>query len=129
MDGQRAARINAALTPKRRELFDLMRARVAQGRWEELAPEDTRGLYLIRWRATRRTPDIHRKYHPGQGRTYTELVFVHLVTAESNPLVSRVTDLAGGPGPYGVTLAKALAVVRDPVTALGLDPVPALRWG
>jgi len=128
MTGKRAQQIHHVLaTPKRRELFDAMLIEVAAGRWEELAPEDTRGLYHIRWRATRRTPDIHRKHHPGQGWTYDELVFVNLCTATS-VLVSRNTDLAGGVGPFGVTLTRALAIVRDPVAAMGLAPVPVLRW-
>jgi hypothetical protein len=128
MTGTRAQQVHHVLkTPRRRELFGAMLTEVAAGRWEELAPEDTRGLYHIRWRATRRTPDIYRQHDRGQGRTYDELVFVNLCTA-TDVLVSRVTGLAGGAGPHDVTLAKALAVVRDPVTALGLAPVPVLRW-
>ena len=128
MTGERAQRVHHVLrTPKRRELFDAMLTEVAAGRWEELAPEDTRGLYHIRWRATRRTPDIYRRHDPGQGWTYDELVFVNLCTATS-VLVSRNTDLAGGVGPFGVTLTRALAIVRDPVAAMDLAPVPALRW-
>jgi hypothetical protein len=129
LTGEQAQHIHHVLkTPKRRELFHAMLIEVAAGRWEELAPEDARGLYHIRWRATRRTPDIHRQHHPRQGRTYDELVFVNLCTPTS-VLVSRFTDLAGGRGAYDVTLARALAIVRDPVAALGLDPVPVLRWG
>jgi len=128
MTGERAQRIHHVLaTSKRRELFSAMLIEVAAGRWEELAPEDTCGLYHIRWRATRRVPDIHRRHDPGLGWTYDELVFVNLCTATS-VLVSRSTGLAGGVGPFGVTLTRALAIVRDPVTALGLDPVPGLRW-
>lgn len=128
MTGKRAQAVHHALgTPRRRELFDAMLTEVAAGRWEELAPEDTRGLYHIRWRATRRTPDIYRQHDPGQGRTYSELVFVNLCTTTS-VLVSHASTLAGGAGPHDVTLTKALAIVRDPVAALGLDPVPVLRW-
>lgn len=128
MTGKRAQQIDHALkTPRRRELFDAMLTEVAAGRWEELAPEDTRGLYHIRWRATRRTPDICRRHDPGQGWTYDELVFVNLCTPTS-VLVSRSTGLAGGVGPFDVTLTRALAIVRDPVAAMGLAPVPALRW-
>ena len=109
MDSKRYDRIRAALTPKRRELFGLMCAEAAMGRWEELAPEDTRGLYHIRWRAVRRTPDIYRQHDPGQGRTYTELVFVNLCTTTS-VLVSHASTLAGGSGPHSVTLTRAEAV-------------------
>jgi hypothetical protein len=129
MDGRRAQAINHALgTAKRRELFDAMLTEVAAGRWEELEP-DGRSLYTIRWRVTRKVVDVYRTgYAPVTDQTWDELVFVRL-------MVGGIPGLGHCGGPWSgrqdsdLTLTKALAVVRDPVTALGLDPVPVLRWG
>lgn len=122
MDAQRAARINAALTPRRRELFDLMRARVAQGTWEELEP-DGRSLLTIRWRATRKVNPVYRIPE----LTWDELVFVRLVTT-SDVSMGHCGGPRSGRRDSDLTLTKALAVVTDPVAALNLAPVPVLAW-
>lgn len=129
MEFHRAQRIRAALTPKRRELFDLMLTEVAAGRWEELAPENTKGLITIRWRATRRTPDIYLEHSRTTSRTWDELVFVSMRTLKSGPSLSRAAGPLSGVSQSDLTLTKALAVVADPVAALDLAPVPVLRWG
>ena len=122
MEPDRAQRIRGVLTPKRRELFDLMCGEAAAGRWDEL--EDGRRLITIRWMAERKVDPIYRIPE----RTWHEIVFVGLTTPASAPSLGRCGGPRSGRSDSDLTVTRALAVVRDPVAALGLAPVPVLRW-
>jgi hypothetical protein len=96
---------------------------VAAGRWAELEP-DGRTLYTIRWMAERK---VNPAYQIPE-RTWHEIVFVRLM-AGGTPGLGYCGGPRSGRQDSNLTLTRALAVVRDPVAALGLSPVPVLRWG
>lgn len=102
-------------TPKRRELFDAMLAKLGHG-WTFVP---TNGYFTIRYDRELPFPEyMDRGAYKNWGPTYDQHVFVTLVTPDSSPLVRvlRASWVSGRD--CDVTLKRALEILDNPTSLL-----------
>lgn len=105
------------MTPKRRELFDLMVSKIGHG-WEFVP---TFG-FTIRWDRELTTPEWAKetgRYLPSWNEpTYPQHVFLTLVSFKSNPILGVSSSPWVSRQDTSITLKRALEILNDPAEVL-----------